>query len=543
MASSVPPSPTTEKPAKSDIPAYKPGVLSYGCDHIRRSIVGPNSAFVKNYKHALSTICNSSPIRSQHYKDEKGRVVSRIGPLYLCLQCESTLPEEQIDKHSLETKHRLCMSTCKSMFVESRSGNLFCNMCKDFVFDPVLESLRTRKVETGSYSLKRKHDEYAELFQENTIKVASKDASKQSCSVATVRGIWNMGSTCYMTVILESLVHNPLMRNFYLSEGHKSSTCTKSLNNEPCLSCFMDDMFQQFNNTETTSAWTAQNILGSFVFSAKPAYESIKPDEQQDAHEFLNFLLEELHEINSVDPRSLIANSSPNKRLKYDGEDCKCVIHQTFYGKTLSIIRCKGVNNGKKCGSVRRTGLQQFSDISLGLDFLSTQASTKKHSLEYCLKKEYFTEEQCDYSCDACGSKKATKQVSIKMLPNVLCFQLKRFSQKGGNAIKIKNKVSFPFKLEMLPYTDKIDEAKGHGPAQYALKARSTYHLQSVVTHIGDAIEQGHYISYSKHDNQWFKFDDHKVYTASKSEVLGVEAYLLFYVIQSMATTEEKKKV
>lgn len=135
MASFVPPSPTTEKPAKSDIPAYKPGVLSYGCgkssliaahlslaslltygtDHIRRSIVGPNSAFVKNYKHALSTICNSSPIRSQHYKDGKGRVVSRIGPLYLCLQCESTLPEEQIDKHSLETKHRLCMSTCKSM--------------------------------------------------------------------------------------------------------------------------------------------------------------------------------------------------------------------------------------------------------------------------------------------------------------------------------------------------------------------------------------------------------------------------------------------
>jgi ubiquitin carboxyl-terminal hydrolase 22/27/51 len=34
---------------------------------------------------------------------------------------------------------------------------------------------------------------------------------------------------------------------------------------------------------------------------------------------------------------------------------------------------------------------------------------------------------------------------------------------------------------------------------------------------------------------QWFKFNDHKVTVASKSQVLNEEAFLLFYVIQSLA--------
>lgn len=229
-----------------------------------------------------------------------------------------------------------------------------------------------------------------------------------------------------MTVILESLVHNPLIRNFYLSEGHKSSTCQKSLNGEPCLSCNMDDMFQQFNNTESTTAFSAQNILGSFMSSTKPAYRGLVPNEQQDAHEFLNYLLEELHEISSPSPESTLAEGSPVKRVKMDGENCNCVVHQTFYGKTMNIIRCKGIKDGKKCGQVIKSNPQQFSDLSLGLDFLSNQPSAKKpHSLQYCLKKEYFTEEQCDYNCSTCGTKKASKQVSIKTLPNVLCIQLK----------------------------------------------------------------------------------------------------------------------
>lgn len=45
----------------------------------------------------------------------------------------------------------------------------------------------------------------------------------------------------------------------------------------------------------------------------------------------------------------------------------------------------------------------------------------------------------------------------------------------------------------------------------------------------------GHYVSYCRVADQWFKFNDHKVELASKSDVLGAQAYLLFYIVRSLA--------
>jgi ubiquitin carboxyl-terminal hydrolase 22/27/51 len=86
------------------------------------------------------------------------------------------------------------------------------------------------------------------------------------------------------------------------------------------------------------------------------------------------------------------------------------------------------------------------------------------------------------------------------------------------------------------------------------LQRSCTYDLLSVVVHVGE-IETGHYTSYcrvgdqvrtNKFENlfvsqsmlihsQWFKFNDHKVELASLSDVLGAQAYLLFYIIRSLA--------
>lgn len=40
--------------------------------------------------------------------------------------------------------------------IDSRSGSLFCHMCDDFVWDPTLEDLRNRKIDTGTFSSKTK---------------------------------------------------------------------------------------------------------------------------------------------------------------------------------------------------------------------------------------------------------------------------------------------------------------------------------------------------------------------------------------------------
>ena len=58
------------------------------------------------------------------------------------------------------------------------------------------------------------------------------------------------------------------------------------------------------------------------------------------------------------------------------------------------------------------------------------------------------------------------------------------------------------------------------------------YTLSAVIVHKG-GIESGHYVSYSREDEDWFLFDDSKVVLVNEAEVLGAEAYLLLYVVES----------
>lgn len=104
----------------------------------------------------------------------------------------------------------------------------------------------------------------------------------------------------------------------------------------------------------------------------------------------------------------------------------------------------------------------------------------------------------------------------------------------------------------MLPYTNRVRSRDNRESME--LQRSCTYDLLSVVVHVGE-IDTGHYVSYcrvgdqvmlpiphlsrfilaNQYHLQWFKFNDHKVELASVSEVLGSQAYLLFYIIRSLA--------
>ncbi|CRK29292.1 hypothetical protein BN1708_004951 [Verticillium longisporum] len=215
---------------------------------------------------------------------------------------------------------------------------------------------------------------------------------------------------------------------------------------------------------------------------------------------------------------------------------CNCIIHQTFYGKLQSTTTCQN------CGGVTNA-VQSFLDLSLGLDNLAQRRARKTGqkqpslTLQECLDEEYVKSDKCEYRCHNCDStQQARRNTSIKRLPNVLAIQLKRFEFKQGRhdraPSKIDTTVNFPLQLNMLPYTNR---AKGSDTKESFELARScTYDLLSVVVHVGE-IDTGHYVSYCRVADQWFKFNDHKVEMASKSDVLSAQPYLLFYIIRSLS--------
>ena len=344
-----------------------------------------------------------------------------------------------------------------------------------------------------------------------------------------------MGSTCFMSVILQSFIHNPLLRNFYLSDGHHTGECTQ----DNCLSCGMDELFQAFYSQDNTTSYAASKILSDSWLCQQAAFSELAGYDEHDAHEYFQFLCEELHRTTRLNRRNSTNGTNGVDNGHLATSDCDCIIHQTFYGKFQSTLTCQS------CGSVS-TSVEPFLDLSLAIERISRRRNSKSASdtgekketaltLQKCLDEEYMQPDSLTFSCGSCSmQREASKQLSIKNLPNVLSIQFKRFEHHRGlnQTSKISVKVQFPLQINMLPYTNRArtQDVKEN----FELQRSCTYDLLSVVVHDG-SMNTGHYISYSRVGNQWFRFDDHKITMASESQVLGSEAFLLFYIIRSLA--------
>jgi ubiquitin carboxyl-terminal hydrolase 22/27/51 len=365
---------------------------------------------ISHYKMILRNIFDTTPVVAQTSRNADGLPITSLTSNYMCLQCPTTVTEEERLKHGSKKSHRF--------YVDSRSGALYCQICDDLVWDPTLEELRLRKIGTGTFSnRKRKHDElFNDPVKENPQYISS-NTTTASCRANGLRGIYNAGATCYQNVVLQSFLHNPFLRNFYLNDGHQSSDCSIP----HCLSCAMDDMFQDFYALESTNGYTAANILSGFWISEKKAFENLVTTKEQDAHEFFQFLAEELHE----------RNGDGKKPETGSEHSCNCIIHGIFYGKLLTTTTCQ------HCSGVTHA-VQSFLDLSLGLENL-TQKRGKKGgtkapslSLQECLEEEYIKMDKCEYRCHNCSTTQhARRHTSIKRLPNVLSIQLKVGCRQG----------------------------------------------------------------------------------------------------------------
>ncbi|GFY96796.1 ubiquitin-specific protease 22 [Actinidia rufa] len=463
------------------------------------------------------------------------------GRLYICLICSSVSCCQ-----SLDSNHALFHAQSQDgheIAVDMERAELYCCICCDQVYDPDFDKavmckhiLRLPRTENGFVgyclrSIKRKRLSFGvDLDSKNAKRLVSmRDHRSNSCFPLGLRGLNNLGNTCFMNSVLQALLHAPPLRNYFLSDHHNHETCRKRSSERLCLPCDIDVIFSAVFSGDRTPYSPAQ-----FLYSWWQHSEDLACYEQQDAHEFFISMLDRIHE----------KEGKARNTIKENG-DCQCIAHRVFSGMLRSDVTCM------TCGFTSTT-YDPCVDISLNLNMNTPSSANLANksikpaenngttTLVGCLdlftRPEKLGSDQ-KFFCQNCQERQdSLKQMSVRRLPSVLCLHVKRFEHSPIKKMsrKIDWHLQFPFSLDMSPYLSSSIVRKRFGNRIFAFEGDESdistdFEVFAVVTHSG-MLESGHYVTYLRLKNQWYKCDDAWITEVDKEVVKASQSYLIYYV-------------
>uniref|UniRef100_A0A671ND15 Ubiquitin carboxyl-terminal hydrolase n=1 Tax=Sinocyclocheilus anshuiensis TaxID=1608454 RepID=A0A671ND15_9TELE len=360
-----------------------------------------------------------------------------------------------------------------------------------------------------------------------------KDSDGTVAQCAT--GLRNLGNTCFMNAILQSLSNIQVFSCYFkelpsvaLRSGKTAGRRMYHTRSQGDSSEFRKILCSLWQGSQTAFS---PDALFYVIWKIMPSFRGYQ---QQDAHEFLRYLLDHLHREMQGSK-----NGSPSPALSPDrpkhASESKCCINGTstivtsvFGGVLQNEVYCL------ICGTESRK-FDPFLDLSLDIPsqfrikFTKDQEPGPTCTLNDCLRS--FTDlEELDemelYMCHKCKKRqKSTKKFWIQKLPKVLCLHLKRFHWTAFLRNKIDTYVKFPMHgLDMKSFLLEPENS---------LPERCLYDLAAVVVHHGSGIGSGHYTAYGLHEGRWYHFNDSTVTLVSEEAVLKAKAYILFYTERS----------
>ncbi|KAF1662796.1 Ubiquitin carboxyl-terminal hydrolase 22-A, partial [Aptenodytes patagonicus] len=449
---------------------------------------------------------------------------AHLNRLHSCLYCVffGCFTKKHIHEHAKTKRHNLA--------IDLLYGGIYCFMCQDYIYDKDMEQI-AKEEQRKAWKLQAFTPTVVSHYQCTMTGIGEKYSTWEptkrelellrhnpkrrkittNCTIG-LRGLINLGNTCFMNCIVQALTHTPLLRDFFLSDRHKCEMQSPS----SCLVCEMSTLFQEVSAVCHNSIAFPQTLAVSYP--------------KRDCVLFC----------------VCIPPGDDNGKKANNPNHCNCIIDQIFTGGLQSDVTCQ------VCHGVSTT-IDPFWDISLDLPGSSTPfwplspgsdgsvVNGESHvsgttTLTDCLRR--FTRPEhlgssAKIKCSGCHSyQESTKQLTMKKLPIVACFHLKRFEHSAKLRRKITTYVSFPLELDMTPFMASSKESRMNGQYQQptdSLNNDNKYSLFAVVNHQG-TLESGHYTSFIRqHKDQWFKCDDAIITKASIKDVLDSEGYLLFY--------------
>ncbi|KAG9282770.1 ubiquitin carboxyl-terminal hydrolase 46 [Astyanax mexicanus] len=330
-------------------------------------------------------------------------------------------------------------------------------------------------------------------------------------------GLVNFGNTCYCNSVLQALYFCRPFRESVLA--YKAQQKKK----ENLLTCLAD----LFHSIATQKKKVGVIPPKKFISRLRKENDLFDNYMQQDAHEFLNYLLNTVADILQEEKKQ----EKQNGRLKNNGtavtaetepenKNESTWVHDIFQGTLTNETRCLN------CETVSSKH-EDFLDLSVDVE--------QNTSITHCLRDFSNTETLCSeykYYCETCCSKQeAQKRMRVKKLPMILALHLKRFKymEQLHRYTKLSYRVVFPLELRLF------------NTSGDAVNLDRMYDLVAVVVHCGSGPNRGHYITIVKSHGFWLLFDDdivEKIDAQAIEEFYGLTSdisknsesgYILFY--------------
>ena len=341
------------------------------------------------------------------------------------------------------------------------------------------------------------------LTQEKKYRLSNSNFSTINNIVSSLKGLQNLGNTCFMNTCLQNLIHcKPLIKGLI---NNKEEVQKKRISYSFLNLCInISNSQRAFSPNEFRNTFTSKHIQ----------YANYG---QHDTVELLRTLLDDISKElnkNKIIPKYYELKTE-NKSKKQQNDEYHewylsredSIITSIFYAQIINTFTCE-------CG-YESYSFEKILDIPL---LLPNNRNNDKLNLGNLLFN-YFSGEKFkwDSKCEKCLKKNLyhSKKILFAKLPKILVFSIQRY-----------NYLSFGKSNKSVEFYDEID-LKNFIDNDLEINNNTKYKLFGISNHSG-TLNFGHYYSYTKVNNCWFEFND--AFVSSKNiSYNSTNVYALFY--------------